>query len=134
METKTMLQFCIPLRKGGFNLPFKEMNYEISPGREALVSGQDGFSLDLANPDLGVCIEYDGGEYHRDASKDKRRRNALAALGWEVFPIDKEVLYDPIATERFANQVARYLGLRIRKPSSWDEKFIELRRALDLPV
>ena len=34
----------------------------------------------------------DDEEFHWNVSKDKRRRNALAALGWTIFPIDKYVL------------------------------------------
>ena len=88
----------------------------------------------MAAPDLKACIEYDGELYHSDAGKDVQRRNALAALGWHVFPLGKDVLYDPVATERFAYQVAKGLGIRIRKPACWEERFVELRHDLDLPV
>ena len=134
LETKTLLQFCMPLRKGGFNLPFTQMNLELEDACGMDLSKQSSFSLDLVAPEFKVCIEYDGEEFHQDASKDKARRNVLAALGWQVFPLDKGVLYNPAATERFANQVAKYMGVRIRKPKCWDQKFIDLRHDLDLPV
>ena len=134
MEGKTMLQFCMPLRYGAFNLPFDRMNYDIKAGRNRALAEQDSFSVDLASEKLHVAIEYDGKEHHLDSSKDKRRRNMLKALGWTVFPLEKDVLYNPTRTEKFALQVAKFLGYRLQRKSSWDDAYIRLRHELDLPV
>lgn len=133
-ETQMKLQFCQPLWCGGFALPFGVMNYDVRAGRLSRITEQGDYCIDLVNPRLKVGLEYDGALYHLDASKDKRRRNALASLGWTVFPIDKAVLYDPVATEKAARQIARFLGIRIQKPRCWESRFVELRRDLGLPV
>lgn len=133
-ETKTAIQFCNPVRCGSFALPFKELNYDFKIGRRLLISEQTEYSLDLANPVLKEAIEYDGKDSHKDPGKDKRRRNALAALGWRVYPIDRSVLYNPDETVRFAHQMAKIVGIRIRRPADWESRFIELRKDLGLPV
>lgn len=135
MENKMKLQFCHPMRRGGFNLPFTVMNFEVKP-RESLqkLTTQETYSIDLADPDTQKGLEFDGREKHLDASKDKQRRIELKALGWDIFPLDAKVLYNPTATIRFAEQVARHMGIRLRYPKSWESKFVELRHDLDLPV
>ena len=133
-ETNTAIQFCNPVRCGSFGLPFKELNYDFKIGRKLLISEQTEYVLDLANSILKKAIEYDGKDSHKDPGKDMRRRNALAALGWQVHPIDRSVLYNPDETVRFAYQIAKILGMRIRRPAGWESKFIELRKDLGLPV
>ena len=134
METKMQLQFRAPLWAGGFALPFDEMNYDISAKRAFALTSQSRFCIDLAATAYKTGLEYDGRDYHWDASKDKRRINALKALGWEIFPIDRAVLFDAEETERVAHQVARYMRIRIQKPKSWETKYAELRAELGLPV
>ena len=133
MEGKTMLQFCLPVRQGGYGLPFDRMNFDIKAGRCHRLAEQGGYCVDLASTKYRVAIEYDGSD-HNDASKDKRRRNALAALGWTVFPLEKDVLNSPARTEQFALQVAKFIGRRIQRRPSWDEAFVSLRHELELPV
>ena len=133
-ESKMALQFGTPLWMGGMDLPFTHLNYDVMAGRNAHLCEQSEFCIDYVNPDLKKGMEYDGLEYHLDQGKDKRRRNALEALGWHVFPIDKTVLYNAEATKKAGLQVARYLGLRVRFPKHWQEKFEYLRSELHLPV
>lgn len=132
-ESKMKLQFGNPLWSGGLGLPFTHMNYDISVGRLAALTEQNEFCIDLVNPNLMQGIEYDGA-VHQDAGKDKRRRNALEALGWHVFPIDKSVLYNAEATKQAGMQIARHLGIRLQFPKRWQEKYEHLRRELQLPV
>ena len=132
METKTMLQFCLPYRLGGFNLPFCAMNFDIKAGRLAKLTKQGDFCLDLAAPKFHFGIEYDG-NCHDDPSHDKRRLNELKALGWTVFPLDAQVLYNPDATIRAACQIAHAMGVRLRRGPKWPEAFVKLRHELDLP-
>lgn len=134
LEGKMFLQFAMPLWAGGFGLPFTHMNYDVSAGRLASLTQQGEFCIDCVNPRLKVGLEYDGAEWHRDASRDKRRRNALAGLGWEVFPIDRAVLYDSERTMESALQIAHHLGMRLRWPSNWHERFDKLRTELGLPT
>lgn len=134
MESKMKLQFANPLWTGGLGLPYTHMNYDISAGRLAGLTEQNDFCIDLANPDLKEGAEYDGEESHQDSSKDKRRRNALEALGWHITPIDKSVLYNAEATKQAGLQIAKHLGLRIQFPKHWEEKFERMRKELCLPV
>lgn len=133
-ESKMKLQFGNPRWTGGLGLPFTHMNYDVSAGRLANLTEQNDFCIDYVNPVLKVGLEYDGEESHLDSGKDKRRRNALEALGWHVFPIDKSVLYNAEATKQAGLQIAKYLGLRIRFPKNWDERYEHLRKELRLPV
>ena len=133
-ESKMKLQFGNPLWTGGMGLPFTHMNYDVLAGRLAYLTEQNEFCIDYVNPDLKKGMEYDGREFHQDYSKDKRRRNALEALGWHVFPIDKYVLYSAEATKQAGFQIAQYLGLRRHIPKCWEDKFNRMRVELELPI
>ena len=133
-ESKMKLQFGNPLWTGGFGLPFTHLNYDVMAGRHADLTEQSEFCIDYVNPDLKKGMEYDGEDYHLDSGKDKRRRNALEALGWHVFPIDKSVLYNAEATKQAGLQIARYLGMRVQFPKHWQENFERMRRELELPI
>lgn len=132
METKMAILFCSPLWRGGFALPFVCMNYDVSAGRLARIAEQGKYCIDLADIESGTGLEYDGGDSHLDASKDKRRRNALQGMGWRIFVIDKAVLYDPEATTKAALQIAKHFGMRLRFPKNWDEAYMNMRQELGL--
>jgi len=133
-ESKSSLVFRLPLSWGGFGLLFDAMNFDVRAGRLACLAEQNEYCIDMVNIKHHVGFEYDGCDSHEDASHDKRRRNALAALGWTVFPIDKAVLHNPELCEKTAYQLARNMGHRIQKPRNWEEKCVKLRRSLQLPV
>lgn len=133
LETKTMLQFCSPFRKGGANLPFKAMNYDVRAGRLAHLLEQENFCLDLADPMTKIGLEYDGKDSHQNPSDDMRRRNELKVLNWTVYPIDQNIIYNPDATIRTAKQLAKLMSVRFRPTNSWHEAFVQLRKELDLP-
>lgn len=133
LETKMMLQFCVPNRKGGAHLPFKVMNYDVRAGRLSHLLEQKTFCLDLADPVTKKGLEYDGDDYHQNPSDDIRRRNELKVLGWTVYPIDRNIIFDPRATIRTAKQLAKLMGVRFRPKASWHDAFVQLRKELDLP-
>lgn len=133
-ESKTQVQFRLPLQYGGFALPFDAMNFDVRAGRMASLVAQSDFCLDLVSTDAKFGLEYDGEESHPDASHDKQRRNDLLVLGWRVFPIDKRVLYSAEETERVGHELAKLLRVRIRKPRSWENEYIKLRSELGLPT
>lgn len=133
-ETKLKLLFCHPVGRGGFGLPFTAMNYDVSAGRLERIMAQSFYSIDLVNELMQFGVEYDGGDAHPDASEDKRRRNELATLGWRVFPIDKEILHDPEATIRAAEQIAKQMHVRLRRSVNWEKKYLRLRAELNLPI
>ena len=115
-------------------LPFTHLNYDVRAGRLAKLTEQNEFCIDFVNPELKFGMEYDGEESHLNPSKDKRRINALDGLGWRVFPIDKTVLYNPLATKEVGLQIAHALGLRLRFSECWQDRFEQLRKELELPV
>lgn len=134
METKMALQFRLPLRKGGFALPFDAMNFDVHAGSRLQLCEQGVYCIDMVASDLKVGMEYDGEEYHCDRSSDLRRRNALLAMGWTVFPVDKGILFNPEATMKLGHQVAKHMGIRLQKPKNWEQRFEQLRKELQLPV
>ena len=134
LESKMMIQYSLPFWAGGLNLPLTHMNYDVSAGRLAKMTEQSEFCIDCVNPRLKVGLEYDGEAAHQDAGKDKRRINALSALGWKVFSIDKSVFYDSERTIQAALQIARYLDMRLRWQKSWRKRFNDLRKDLGLPA
>ena len=131
-ETQMTLILTLPYRLGGFGLPLKEMNFDVKAGRLSRIAEQSDFSIDLANHDMRIGCEYDGHDYHLDASADKRRRNALAALDWTIFPIDKHVLGSALATEQLALELASRMKVRVRRPDGWNDKYRALRYDLGL--
>ena len=133
-ETQTWVQFCMPMRHGGMGLGFTHMNYDVKAGRLAQLTTQNEFCIDFVDVISHKALEFDGKEYHIDAGKDKRRRNDLKMLGWDVYPIDGASLYHPDETIRCAKQLARIMGKRFRPPKGWEKRFIALRESIGLPV
>ena len=132
METKMALIFRMPLGKGGFALPFDAMNFDVRSGKHTCLCEQSLYCIDMVSSKLKVGLEYDGWEYHLDITKDMRRRNALLAMGWEIFPLDKTILNDAEATEKLGYQVAKRMGIRLQKQRSWESKYVQLRLDLGL--
>ena len=133
-ETLTWVQYCMPMCHGGMGLGFTHMNYDVRAGRLAGLTTQNEFCIDIVEAHLRRGLEFDGKEYHLDAGRDKRRRNDLKMLGWDVYPIDGASLYNPDETIRSAKQLARIMGKRFRPPKDWDKRFVSLRESLGLPV
>ena len=134
MESKAWLQFRLPRRHGGFNLPFDGMNLDVRAGRLAGLTTQRDFSIDMVCTKYRFGLEYDGQNYHEDASHDKRRRNELASLGWTVMPIERDTLFNAEETERVAHQIARQLKVRLQNPPRWEARYAQLRESLGLPL
>jgi|GEM_PF-1121218 len=131
-ETQCQLLLSLPLGRGGFALPFTHMNYDVRSGRLAHITEQDEYSIDFANPDLKIGAEYDGRDSHPDPSADKRRRNELKALGWDIFPFEKDVLEDPDRMARFAAGMAAVMHVKRQHSRAWAAKYLKLRRELGL--
>lgn len=133
-ETKMKLQYCTPLWAGGFGLPFTHMNYDVKAGRLASLTKQSDYCIDLVNPLTKEGMEYDGEDSHPDASKDKRRLNELKTLGYDIFPIDKAILYNPDAALKTGFLIRKHLGIRGSLPKNWENRYMMLRSSLNLPI
>lgn len=95
--------------------------------------------LDLAYPDLGIAVEYDG-DYHRRTTKQRRedqaRLDSLASLGWNIRTLNAEDIKRPARilgalgrtfsaagapappTSNWSGGAERTLGRTLRAPSS----------------
>ncbi|MBQ9058122.1 MAG: hypothetical protein IJ125_02935 [Atopobiaceae bacterium] len=88
METVMALFLSLPRVIGGFNCLPPNLNYEVpldEAGRRMIQKTH--CRVDLAWPELKIGLEYDGKEYHGDAVGDRRRREALLHLGWQIFTV-----------------------------------------------
>lgn len=133
-ETQAWVQYCMPMRYGGMGLGFTHMNYDVKAGRLAQLTTQSDFCIDIVEARLRFGVEFDGKEYHQDVGKDKRRRNDLKMLRWDVYPIDGASLNNPDETIRTAKQLARIMGKRFRPPKEWEKHYVTLRESIGLPV
>ena len=99
METVVSCMLHFPATLGGFGLVSPSLNYEV-PNDDAArtITGTKGCIIDNAYPDAKCGVEFDGREYHRDREKDRRRREALAHLGWTIYVLEVDDLtsYDAI--------------------------------------
>ena len=132
VETRLQLLMSLPLARGGFALPLTHMNYDVKAGRLVRIAEQNSYSIDCANPVLKTGVEFDGQDSHLDSSEDKRRRNELKALGWDIFPLEKDVFNSPDRMIRFAGTVAVCMGIRRRHSRAWPEKYLRLRKELGM--
>ena len=133
-ETRSWVLFTLPQNYGGFGLPFTHMNYDVKAGRLASLTGQDRYVLDLVACHLRLAFEYDGKDFHENSGKDKRRRNDLKVLGWDVYPIEADALYCPEESMRVAKQLAKLMGKRLRFDDNWERKYVDLRKSIGLPM
>jgi hypothetical protein len=62
------------------------------PQHWIVIDGVPVFRLDLAYPELKICVEYDGEEFHGEAQKeyDEARRKWLRDHGWIVIVVRKD--------------------------------------------
>lgn len=121
-ESIVAMLLTLPRSMGGLGLPGAVMNYEIE-------TGQGRKRVDIAWPELGVGIEYQGRKYHaiEQAQREDRRRNTLAGSGMTIITVWNEDLKDPLLFERFVNDVVHALGVRARSRS---EKYRMRQRLL----
>lgn len=78
--------------------------------------GSAAYRLDLAYPQLKICIEYDGQRYHSsDAARerDDKRRQWLREHGWVVIVVTKDDLSGP-ARDRWLAELRLAIAERMR--------------------
>lgn len=95
-ETRTRL---VPMRYG---LPCPEVNYPVARDD---VKGRFCY-LDMAYPQWGIAIEYDGEHHGSQWKADSRRREMLEHLGWTIINVFYEDIRDEAAQERLACRIA----------------------------
>lgn len=132
METACQLLLGLPKSRGGYGMPGFACNLEIDPGRSRSIVEQERFRVDFCWPNSKVVLEYDGKDAHADAHRDKRRANALEALGWTVFYATRREVFDMQSFDRLVRQIAKRINHRIQMPSRWEERCGILRQEIDL--
>ena len=133
MESKSFVLLCYPRNRGGYGFELAELNHRVNPGRAVRLSEQDYYRIDISWPDDSVGFEYYGeGEHEGRVVQDRRRLDALEALGWHMVVVDKQRLYSASAFDVAADQLASHLGFRIRRGSEWQASNDALRKELGL--
>lgn len=89
METVIACALTLPTEVGGQGFAKPLLNHEVvldDVGRR--LTGTGTCRIDAAWPDLRFGLEYDSDMYHPDPAKDRRRREALAHQGWNIYTVD----------------------------------------------
>lgn len=128
METVVSCMLGLPAPMGGFGLVPPTLNYEVTLDKAAQrITGTKTARIDTAYESAKCGLEYDGKEYHRDAAKDRQRREALSHEGWTIYVIDldecldwerlrdKVSLLDTIPRQRSAGEVDEKLSRDLLK-------------------
>ncbi len=119
METVTVVFLCLPVRMGGYGLPYPVMNAVIPvPAKDRPFVGKSYYECDLYWPEAKFAIEYDSNLHHTGATRiaeDASRRVDLAYLGIEVATLTQQQAYDPREMDRIARLLAKRLGVRLRE-------------------
>lgn len=116
METVVSCMLHLPSRMGGFGFRAPELNCQVRLDAAAQrITGTAYAKVDAGYPGAEIGFEFDGEEYHRDAEKDRRRREALAHMGWTIYVLnvdeatDYRILRDKVA---LMSNVPRQRGTR----------------------
>jgi len=82
-------------------LPSPILNYPIYTGKQ-----RRDYSLDIADSKLGINIEYDGFQWHKDKKKDEKRDEELKTQGWKILRYRDIVP----SLQQLRNDINRILG------------------------
>lgn len=113
METALALLLCLPVRMGGYGLPWPELNKRV-----LVVDGRGAPRFRYC--DLcwnGYALEYEGAPYHAQPAKqaaDSARRVDLGLQRVDVDTVFRSQVEDPLAFEKVARVTARHIGWRLR--------------------
>lgn len=136
MEARLVLVLCLPMRLGGYGLPWPRLNASLD-ARPVATGRHDP---DRITPDLyweyaHYAIEYDSqAEHERTTARDgdSVRRSTMRLLGIDVDTVRTAQLLDLPHMDNMARLVARRLGVRLRHQFDPDvvRKRVALRKRL----
>lgn len=117
METVASCMMFFPVSVGGLGFGAPKLNHRVTLDPVAArITGTKTCAIDIAWPDVRLGIEYDSESFHADADKDRRRREALAHMGWSIYVIELDEIRDYRSFSRkvelFEDQVPHVRGLR----------------------
>lgn len=133
-ETALVMLLCLPMRYGGFGLPWPELNYRIDLGPEGgrFWSGKNAY--DLVWKDAKVVVEYDGADSHAGefaAERDSLRYDALIAANHTALTVSRSQLANVEQFYCIARVLAAKLGVRLRfRDEGFRDRHIRLRRVV----
>ena len=117
MEVRLVLLLCLPMRYGGYGLPWPELNASVSVGDSREVGGVVTLAPDLLWRDASFALEYDSTAYHasdRARDGDSIRRNTLGQAGVAVESVRASQILDGRHMDNVARAVAKHLGVQMR--------------------
>lgn len=89
METVVSCMLHLPVKLGGFGKQAPQLNHVVPLDKVSQrITGKKTCRIDTAYPDTATGMEFDGEGYHRNAEKDRVRREALAHEGWTVYVVN----------------------------------------------
>ena len=119
MESTITTLLCLPMRLGGYSLPFPLMNATINvTARDRPFVKKSWYECDLYWPEAKFALEYDSNLHHTGATRiaeDASRRADLAYLGIEVATLTWQQTCDVREMDRIALLLAKRLGKRLRR-------------------
>lgn len=121
MEAAIFALLCLPVREGGYGLPFPELNGQIElNSRQTHLTGTRSMRFDFLWREVGLAVEYDSDAYHVEGVtsekvlRDKRRINAAKLAGIDVLTITRDTVMKRNSFDLFASELAQRLGKRQR--------------------
>lgn len=119
-ESRFFIRMFLPSARGGYGLPWPELNVERSlPPDIRALAGVGKYVCDFYYPHKRLAIEFDGGYHWNGAQRldDNLRELVLNSLNVDVVRVDRHQLESLEAMDLSVREVARHLGFRVRKPS-----------------
>lgn len=112
METVASCMLFMPDSVGGCGFVKPKLNAVVRLDDVARrVTGTKTCSIDLSWRDEKVGIEYDSATFHSDPEKDRRRREALAHMGWTIYVVELDNLRNYLSfaekVNLFADRIPR---------------------------
>lgn len=115
METLVACALSFPVDMGGLGFAPPQLNHLVELDRVASsIAGTSCCYVDLAWPEAKLGVEYNGGDFHLDPAKDRRRIEALDRMGWSIATFEARDMAD---FWKFRHAAARLEG-RVEHTSS----------------
>ena len=133
-ESATAALLSLPLSYGGYGIPKPRLNHPVST---AMPTGAPvEYLCDLYWPQGRLAVEYNSDAHHAAPSqiaRDARKHNALESSNTRVVTVTNQQIGDVDQFDQVARQVAKHLGVRLRKDrtgSAWQNKRARLRKSI----
>lgn len=103
VESKLGVLFTLSMRRGGYSLPKPYLNQTIELTKNArIIYPHQTVRPDFIWPEQRLIIEYDSAVFHTDVHENNRRKNeqdrarvnALQTMGYTVYSLESNEIYD----------------------------------------